>query len=97
MLLRYGPEVDNFSSLENCFVFLVFAFKINVSIILKIIQGTYQLTKKKLTGVSAKNCDTIIQQVLILKFAFGPEKFPGLLRSGPLALITMHLLQLACL
>ena len=26
---------------------------------------------------SARNCATI-QQVLILKFAFGPEKFPGL-------------------
>ena len=34
---------------------------------------------------SARNCATI-QQVLILKFAFGPEKFPGLSRNG--ALIT---------
>ena len=28
-----------------------------------------------------KNCATI-QQVLILKFAFGPETFPGLSRKG---------------
>ena len=28
-----------------------------------------------------KNCATI-QQVLILKFAFGPETFPGLSRNG---------------
>ena len=34
---------------------------------------------------SARNCATI-QQVLVLKFAFGPEKFPGLSRNG--ALIT---------
>ena len=34
---------------------------------------------------SARNCATI-QQVLILKFAIGPEKSPGLSRNG--ALIT---------
>ena len=34
----------NFSGSESCFVFVVFAFKIKVSIILKIIQWTYQLT-----------------------------------------------------
>ena len=36
-----------------------------------------------LTGLWASNCATI-QQVLILKFAFTPEKFPGLSRNGPL-------------
>ena len=36
-----------------------------------------------LIGLWARNCATI-QQVLILKFAFGPEKFPGLSRNGPL-------------
>ena len=30
-----------------------------------------------LIGLWARNCSTI-QQGLILKFAFGPEKFPGL-------------------
>ena len=44
------------------------------------------VNEEKLTGVWARNCDTI-QQVLILKFAFGPEKFPGLSRNGPLGLI----------
>ena len=39
-------SLDNFSGSESCFVFVVFAFKIKVSIILKIIQWTYQLTKK---------------------------------------------------
>ena len=34
-----------------------------------------------MTGLWAKNCATI-QQVLILKFSFGPEKFLGLLRNG---------------
>ena len=31
----------------------------------------------KLTGLWASNCATF-EQVLILKFAFSPEKFPGL-------------------
>ena len=44
------------------------------------------VNEEKLTGVWARNCDTI-QQVLILKFAFGPENFPGLSRKGPLGLI----------
>ena len=39
--------------------------------------------KAKLTGLWARNCATI-QQVLILKFAFGPEKFPGLSRNESL-------------
>ena len=51
------------------------------------------VNEEKLTGVWARNCDTI-QQVLILKFAFGPEKFPGLSRNGPLGLI-MHALATA--
>ena len=51
------------------------------------------VNEEKLTGVWARNCDTI-QQVLILKFVFGPEKFPGLSRNGPLGLI-MRLLATA--
>ena len=34
-----------------------------------------------LTSLWARNCAND-QQVLILKFAFGPEKFPGLSRNG---------------
>ena len=44
-----GPisrKSHNFSESESCFVFVVFAFKIKVSIILKIIQWTYQLRRK---------------------------------------------------
>ena len=37
----------------------------------------------KLTGLWARNYGTM-QQVLILKFAFGPEKLPGLSRNRPL-------------
>ena len=36
----------------------------------------------KLTVLWARKCATI-QQVLILKFAFGPEKLPGLSRNEP--------------
>ena len=38
------------------------------------------VNEAKLTGLWARNCATI-QQVSILKFAFGPEKFPGLSRN----------------
>ena len=40
------------------------------------------VNEAKLTGLWARNC-AAIQQVLNLKFAFGPEKFPGLSRNGP--------------
>ena len=35
------------------------------------------VNEAKLTELRARNCATI-QQVVILIFAFGPEKFPGL-------------------
>ena len=44
-----GPFLEcpgNFSGLESCFMFTVYAFKIKVSIILKMIQWNYQLTKQ---------------------------------------------------
>ena len=48
-----------------------------------------------LIGSWARNCGTI-QEVLLLKFAFGPEKFPGLLRNGPLvAMFVSEDLELA--
>ena len=40
------------------------------------------VNKAKLTGLWARNCATI-QQVLILKFAFGPKKSAGLSKNGP--------------
>ena len=57
---------------SNFFVFVVFSFK------------KLSVNEAKLTGVWARNCANI-QQVLILKFAFGPEEFSSLSRSGPLA------------
>ena len=41
------------------------------------------VNEAKLTGLWARNFATI-QQVLILKFAFRSEKFPGLSRNEPL-------------
>ena len=45
--------------------------------------NTMKLTvnEEKLTGLWAGNC-AAIQKVVILKFAFGPRKFPGLSRKG---------------
>ena len=40
------------------------------------------VNEAKLTGLCANNCASI-QQVLILKFAFGPEKLSGLSRNVP--------------
>ena len=39
------------------------------------------VNEEKLTGLWAENC-AAIQKVVILKFAFGPRKFPGLSRKG---------------
>ena len=41
------------------------------------------VNEARLTGLWAKNCATI-SQVLISKFPFGPEKFPGLFSNGSL-------------
>ena len=40
------------------------------------------VNEAKLTVLWARNCATV-QQVLILTFAFGPEKLPGLSRKEP--------------
>ena len=40
------------------------------------------INEAKLTGLWARNC-AAIKQVLILKFAFGPEKLPELSKKGP--------------
>ena len=40
------------------------------------------INEAKLTGLWARNC-AAIKEVLILKFAFGPEKLPELSKKGP--------------
>ena len=60
----------------------MFAFKMKVSIIFKNDTRKLSFKEAKLTGLWAGNCATI-KQVVILKFAFGPEKFPGLSRGAP--------------
>ena len=45
------------------------------------IQCNYPVNEAKLLGLSVRKCATI-QQRLILKFAFWPEKLPGLWRDG---------------
>ena len=72
----------NFSGPDRCFVLVVFAFKIKVSIIFKNNTIKLSVNEAKVTGLWDRNCATF-QQVVILKFAFGPEKFPGLSRNGP--------------
>ena len=55
-------------------MFVMFAFKII---------KTLSVNEEKLTDLWARNCALTIQQVLILKFAFGPERCPCLSRNGP--------------
>ena len=77
--MTWGPFLslspDDFSYPKRCFMFAVFAFKIKVSLIFRMIQWTYQWARNY----------TTIQQVLIPKFAFGPEKLSGLSRNRPQA------------
>ena len=54
------------------------------------------VNEAKLTGVCAMNCVTI-QQVLILKFTFGPEELPSLSpRNGPRLWFSVSCLLFYC-
>ena len=70
------------SGAESRFVFVMFVCKVKVSRILRY-SDTMKLSvnKEKVTGLWARNYATILQ-VLILKFAFVPGKFPGLLKNS---------------
>ena len=92
LVATWHESRDNFSAPESCFVFIVFAFKIKVSIILKIMPWNYKLTKQNWMVFGLATV-LPIQQVWILKFVFGPEKFPGLSRNGPQALATSQVLM----
>ena len=72
----------NFYGPESCFLFAPFTFKIKFSIILKSNKMKLSDNEAKLTGLSARNCATI-QQVLILKFALGPKSFLYFRETGP--------------
>ena len=64
-------------------MFAVFEFKIIVSIIVKMVLTIkLSVNEAKLTDFLARKCTTI-QQVLILKFAFGPKKLPAFREIGP--------------
>ena len=79
-----GPFLEstgNFSGAESCFVLLSFiqdqSFNNFENNTMKLL-----VNDAKLTGLWARNLATI-QQVLILTFAFGPVKFPGVSRNRP--------------
>ena len=81
----WGPFLEspeNFSGAESRFVFVMFVCKVKVSRISRY-SDTMKLSvnKEKVTGLWARNYATILQ-VLILKFAFGPGKFPGLSKNS---------------
>ena len=83
---RVSRKSLNFSGPGSWFIFAVIAFKIKVSIILEMRQWNYHLTKLNwLVCELGTACAATIQLVMILKFAFGPKKLPGLSRNGPLS------------
>ena len=86
--MAWGPFLktpDNLFGPEKLFMFAVFAIKLTISFN-NLENDTIKVSvnEAEFTGLWARNCATT-QQVLISKFAFGPEKLPGLSRNGPLA------------
>ena len=63
-------------------MFVGFAIKIKVSEILKMLKWSDQLTKQNWLVCELVQEGATIQQVLILKFAFGPEKLSCLWRNA---------------
>ena len=84
---------SNFSGPKSCFMFAMFAFKIKVSVILKMILVTMKLpvNEAKLTSLWARNFATI-QQVLILKFPFRSERYWAFRETDP-CLVSYHVKQ----
>ena len=84
---------SNFSGPKSCFMLAMFAFKIKVSVILKMILVTMKLpvNEAKLTSLWARNFATI-QQVLILKFAFRSERYWAFQETDP-CLVSYHVKQ----
>ena len=69
---------DNFSGPESCFLFNAFAFKINVSIILK-----RSVNEAKLTGLCMGKELCYYSTGLDFKIAFGPKSFQGFRATDP--------------
>ena len=87
---------SNFSGPKSCFMFAMFAFKIKVSVILKMILVTMKLpvNEAKLTSLWARNFTTI-QQVLILKFVFRSERYWAFRETDP-CLVSYQIIYLLC-
>ena len=80
--LFLGSPGTGFLGPESCFLFAAFTSKISISIILKSNKMKLSVNEAKLTGLYPRNCATI-QQVWILKFAFGPKSFLDFRETGP--------------
>ena len=74
---------DNFSGPESCFLFAAFAFRINVSIILKINKVKLSVNEAKLTGLCMGKELCYYSTGLDFKIAFGPKSFQGFRATGP--------------
>ena len=74
---------DNFSGPESCFLFAAFAFRINVSIILKINKVKLSVNEAKLTGLCMGKELCYYSTGLDFKIAFGPKSFQGFRVTGP--------------
>ena len=82
-----GPFLEspeNVSGLKGCLMLAVLAFKIKVSMTLKMISWKYQLTKQNWPVVWARTelCCYKFNRFRFQNF-IGPKKLPGLSRNGP--------------
>ena len=73
----------NFLGPESCFLFAAFAFRINVSIILKINKVKLSVNEAKLTGLCMGKELCYYSTGLDFKIAFGPKSFQGFRATGP--------------
>ena len=73
---------DNFLGPKSCFIFAVFAFKIKVSIILKMIQWNYQLMKQN-WPVSELGTVLLFNRLWFQNLPSGPKSYRDFRDTGP--------------
>ena len=79
------PDIYNFWGPKSTFMFIAFAFKIKISIIWKMTQWNYQLTKE---NWPVFELGTLL---LIPKFGSDPNSYRAFRETGPWAGITLRI------
>ena len=85
VIMARGPFLespDNFSGPKSCFMFPVFAFKIKVSIILKMIKWNYQLIKQN-WPVCELGTVLLVNRFWFQNLPSGPKSYRDFRDTGP--------------